>query len=126
MRLLHYDVVGNTATAVDRYAYQTALIHAALVFPGRSGLVDLVILPNGKVLSLERSAAVGAPPFENRIYELDFSAAIHVSGLPGLIGQTFTLVQKDLLWSSTAVGKNLKGLSLGAQLGNGRFFSWHC
>ena len=120
VRLLHYDVVGNAASAAQQYAYETAPIHNVIGTPHVSGLVDLVVLPNGKVLTLERSGAFGLPPFENRIYELDFTGATDVSGLAGLIGQTFTLVQKDLLWSSTSdIGENLEGLALGPQLLNG-------
>jgi hypothetical protein len=87
-------------------------------------LSDLVALPDGRVLALERSLASSLTPFQSRIYELDFTGATDVSSLAGLIGQTYTPVSKRLLWSGQAAGgfgQNLEGLALGPQLSNGNW-----
>ena len=82
------------------------------------------MLPNGKLIALERSLASAFPPFESRIYEIDLAGATDVSGLSGLIGQTFTPVTKHLLWKGQAgggFGQNLEGLALGPQLADGNY-----
>jgi len=94
-------------------------MHAGTTSGARSGLVDLVALPDGRLLAMERSLAATFPPFQSRIYEVDFSNATDVSALPGLIGQTYTPVTKTLLWSGTA--NNLEGLCLGPKLSNGNW-----
>ena len=48
-------------------------MHGGKISGGRSGLVDLAVLPNSKILALERSLAFSVPDFfESRLYELDF------------------------------------------------------
>jgi len=84
-------------------------------------------LPDGTLLGLERSVAATSPLYLNRIYEIDFSSATEVSGptfKTGLLGQSYTSVGKDLLWSGAAdggSGQNLEGLALGPQLANGNW-----
>ena len=123
VRLLRLDVVGNVVTAGPQFAYQVAPIHSNMN-PSRSGLCDLAIMPDGTLLSLERSAADGV--FFNRIFELDFEEATDISvgsTATGLINHTnaYTPVAKQLLWSDTigTVGRNLEGLGLGPRLPDG-------
>lgn len=118
VRLLRYVLDGNVATPAEQYAYVTEPIHGVLIEGSRSGLVDVVVLPGGKMLALERSLALGETLFQNRLYELDFSGATDVSVFPGgLIGENFTAVTKHLLWIG-GLG-NLEGLTLGPQLPGG-------
>jgi hypothetical protein len=128
--LLKMSVAGNTVTAGPQYAYVTEPIHSTSTLGNpQSGLSDLVAMPDGTVLALERSVAVTTPIYLNRVYEVDFDGATDVSvGDPaaGLIGQNgnYTPVAKELVWSGAAdgsSGQNLEGLTLGPQLANG---SW--
>lgn len=119
VRLLRYALSCNAATPAEQYAYVTEPMHGGAITGGRSGLVELVALPNGGVLALERSFAFRFPNlFESRLYELDFAGASDVSDFGnGLIRETYTPVTKHLLWSGD-VG-NLEGLALGPRLVGG-------
>ena len=128
VRLLKLNVSGNSVSTGSQFAYQVEPIHGGPVILGaQSGLSDLVAMPDGVLLGLERSLASGSPLFLNRIFEIDFASATDVSVGPaaaGLIGQTYTPVAKQLLWSGAADGsggQNLEGLTLGPRLANG---SW--
>lgn len=76
-------------------------------------------LPDGQLLALERSLALGTTLFQSRIYLLDLGGATDVSGLPSLVGQAFTPVGKTLLHRSDHA--NMEGLCLGPRLGPGRY-----
>ncbi len=73
-----------------QYVYQVDPIHAGSN-PDRSGLPDLVMLPDDTLLTLERSR-IGtglSTSFRNRIYEVSVTGATDVSGptfASGLIG----------------------------------------
>jgi hypothetical protein len=126
VRMLRLDVAGDSVTTGPQYAYQVAPIHGT-GSGSRSGLCDLVAMPDGTVLSLERSAAVTLPAFLNRIYELDFAGATDVgqgATAGGLAGKTYTPVSKQLLWSGSVdggIGQNFEGLGLGPRLANGKW-----
>ncbi|MCC6238971.1 MAG: esterase-like activity of phytase family protein [Phycisphaerales bacterium] len=137
IRLQHFDL-NNPVSAGPQYAYTTAPIHDSINdgprttsgTTSRSGLADMVVLPDGRLLTLERSFAKSglwdlSSSYQTRIYLVDPQGATDVSGLSSLIGQTYTSVTKTLLWSNkTALGGslgNLEGLALGPQLANG---SW--
>lgn len=124
VRLLKLAVNGNALAAGPQYAYNVAPIHGSGT-GARSGLCDLVVMPDGTLLGLERSAAPTLPAFLSRIFEIDFAGATDVAGgatAAGLIGQPYTPVDKSLLWSGTAdglLGQNFEGLGLGPRLANG-------
>ncbi len=84
---------------------------------GQNGLVELVGLPGGRLLAMERSLAFTNPLFLTRIFEVDVSAASDVSSLGSLVGASFTPAAKTLLWSGPAT--NLEGLTLGPDLSQG-------
>jgi hypothetical protein len=128
VRLLKLDVAGNTVTSGAQYAYQVEPIHGTSTLgTPRSGLSDLVYMPDGTLLALERSVVVDTPIFLNHIFETNFAGATDVSVGAlgnGLTGQSYTDVAKQLLWSGpadAAAGQNLEGLALGPRLANG---SW--
>ena len=104
-------------------AYRVDPPHAVVpVFKGPtfSGVVALVAVGRGRLLVLERSAGLGLPPFESRIYLVDTTGAVDVSAKEdGLASQPDTFVGKTLLWSGT-LGINLEGLSMGPRLGPDR------
>lgn len=92
-----------------------------------SGLSDLIALPGGNLLALERSFAgdlKGAANFRHRIYVVDPSGATDVSGgafAGGLVGRTYTAARKRLLWemNSGFTNSNFEGMCLGPTLRKG-------
>lgn len=132
VRLLRMDVSGNTVTSSQQFAYEVEPIHTTgFSSLRRSGLSELVLLPDDTLLALERSfdASLVNPPYESRLYEVDFTGATDVSLSPldtGLLGQSYTAIDtthgKNLLWSGQAadsLGQNLEGLTLGPRLPSG-------
>jgi hypothetical protein len=128
VRLLKMNVAANTVTATAQYAYNVEPIHGpALISEAQSGLSDLVDMPDGTLLALERSLAITSPAYLNRIFEINLTGATDVSAGAlgsGLAGQTYTPVSKQLLWSGAAdgvTGQNMEGLALGPRLASGKF-----
>jgi len=103
--------------------YEVDPPHDRLGIPGGplySGVVALVALGSGRLLVLERSAAAGVPPLENRIYLVDTSTAVGAGDSEGnLAADGVTPVAKTLLWKG-ALGVNLEGLCVGPRLPDGR------
>jgi hypothetical protein len=125
---LKFAVAGNAVTAGAQYAYEVEPIHGASTLGNpQSGLSDLVAMPDGTLLALERSVAVATPIYLSRIYEVDSSGATDFGAAQfaaGLAGHSYSPVAKQLLWSGAAdaaAGQNLEGLALGPRLANG---SW--
>ena len=119
------DQSGTLSTG-SQFAYTVDPIHTTTM-PNRSGLVDMVMLPDDTLLALERSAAATLPAFRSRIYQVNFGGATDTSAAQfntGLAGKTFTPVGKTQLWSGQvdgAVGTNLEGITLGPSLPNGNW-----
>lgn len=84
--------------------------------PLLSGLVALAAVGEGRLLVLERSAGVGLPPLENRIYLVDVSGA---AGAAGRADADEKPLGKTLLWRG-ALGANVEGLCAGPGLEDGR------
>lgn len=97
------------------------------VVPGTAGnanggVSDLVALPGGQLLVLERSAGLVSYPdidLRNRIYLVDFLGATDVTGLGALTAGTYTPVAKTLLWEGLFSDDNFEGIALGPLLANG-------
>jgi hypothetical protein len=124
VRLVRLKVDGNSVTPAEQYAYQVDPIHPGIGKPVCSGLSDLTVLPNGTLLTLERSAMEGLPVFETRIYQVDFTGATDVSQgklAEGLKGQTYTPVGKKLLIKTSEIAENLEGLCVASQLSDHRW-----
>jgi DNA-binding beta-propeller fold protein YncE len=86
--------VGANFSASGQWAYLTDSIPGTPAFS--SGLVDLLALPTGEVLALER--ALGGSGFRSRIYEIDFTRSTDVTNFSSLNAGGFTAVDKRLLW----------------------------
>jgi hypothetical protein len=102
--------------------YEVDPAHARVGLPGGplySGVVALVALGEGRLIVLERSAAAGVPPFENRFYLVDTTTAGEARDIDGELGSPdVTPVAKGLLWKG-ALGVNLEGICVGPRLPDG-------
>ena len=87
------------------------------VAPPSSGVSDLVALPHGGLLVLER--AFGLAGLRIRLYEVDFAAATDIAALPSLAGASYTPVGKTLRWERTFPDTNFEGAALGPALDSG-------
>jgi hypothetical protein len=119
VRLLKYNATQTPPVPVAQFAYLTQPIHGSVISGARSGVSQVVALPNGRLLVLERSFAFGATFFQTRIYEVDVAAATDVSSLVTLVGATYTAATKRLLYSGDQT--NLEGLCLGPKLSDGSY-----
>jgi hypothetical protein len=130
VRLLRLDAamrpMAQYAYVLDPYPAQ---IQSPTLLRGHAlnGLSDLLLLPDGRLLALERAFAgdsTGAAGFRIRIYEVDFSRATDVSRPPlaeGLAGKEYVTARKRLLWERSfgLDDSNFEGITLGPRLRNG-------
>lgn len=121
LSLLQIDPSGSP-TLLRQVVYRTEPIHGAVINGARSGLSDLVVLPDGRLLALERSFAFASPLFLTRIYEVNTTATDVRSQTAGLITNTFTRCNKSLLYSGG--NNNLEGLCLGPRLAGPSSTRW--
>ena len=119
IRLQQFDHALNPA---GQWVYETDSygFDSSLTTVERSGVVDLLALPDGSLLVLERALGIGLiPSFRNRIYLLDFAVATDVSLVDDLDEEKFTPVSKSLLWEKnfgSVPSRNFEGLTLGPSL----------
>jgi hypothetical protein len=127
VRLLRLVLRDGNFKAAEQFQYHTGGVHGAV---GQIGLCDLAALPDGQLLSLERSAAQGLSgkkSIRSRIYLVDTTGATDISKPPfaaGLLKQTPTTVRKTLLFDDFVCdgdGENLEGLCLGPSSGPDRW-----
>lgn len=119
VRLLRYVGAGGGFAHAEQHAYLVDAMHGAVITNARSGLVELVETPSGRLIGLERSFALGTEFFRTRIYELTTAGATDVSGLASLVGPSYTRAIKRLMWRGDLT--NLEGLCLGTALAGGGF-----
>lgn len=114
---------GPGFTPSTQYAYRTDPIQELSPFTDaeRSGLVDMVALPDGQVLSLERELGGFLPVFRSRIYLIGFDGATDISGVASLTDGGFTPVTKSLLWQGYFAFVNFEGMTLGPQQPDGSY-----
>jgi hypothetical protein len=110
-------------TPVSQWAYRaTGDTVAGTLGNTNAGVSDLVALPGGQLLVLERSAGLVSYPdidLRNRIYLVDFSGATDITGIAALTAGGFTAVSKTLLWEGLFPDDNFEGIALGPTLANG-------
>lgn len=122
LSLMWMSPAGST-NLLRQVVYRTEPMHGAVINGARSGLSDLVALPDGRLLALERSFALGTPLFLSRVYEVNTSQVTDVRGqTSGLSTGTFTRCAKSLVYSGG--NNNLEGLCLGPQLGDRNSSRW--
>jgi hypothetical protein len=118
VRLASLDVA--TGAVNGQWVYLVEPMHGDVIpgsNPGQSGLSELVVLPNGRMLALERSLALASPFFLTRIYSIDLSGATEVSEYTQGLSQSVIPVVKTHLY--TGGHNNLEGLCLGPELSGG-------
>jgi hypothetical protein len=122
LSLLNISPPGSSSL-LRQIVYRTEPMHGAVINGARSGLSDLVALPDGRLLALERSFAFATPLFLTRVYEVNHAAATDVrSQTSGLVPNTFTRCAKTLLYSGG--NNNLEGLCLGPRLAGPTSTRW--
>jgi len=121
VRIQEFD--GSDLTPGTQYAYRTDPISrmSPFITVERSGLVDLLALPDGNVLALERELGGCLPHFRTRVYLLDFTGASDVSSVSSLSSGGFTEVGKSLLLQGNTGFSNFEGITLGPRLSNGSY-----
>jgi len=114
IRLQRFD--DQTLAPAGQWAYRTDPSH---------GAPDLVALPDGQLLVLERAFSFGpSGTHYNRIYLVDFSPATDTSAIADLDDGGFSLTGKTLLWEAdmgTKSTHNFEGIALGPQLDSDSF-----
>ena len=113
VRLLRYD--GDTPAA--QYVYVVDPIERRGSGFSVRGLVDLLILPEGGLLALEREYVEGVGN-EVQLFHVSTDGATDVSGMESLAGQRYTPVRKTLLYDFESP-TNLEGLAFGPDLPGG-------
>ncbi|MCC6640079.1 MAG: esterase-like activity of phytase family protein [Deltaproteobacteria bacterium] len=124
--LVRLQRFGADLTPSGQWAYRVS----GDVVPGalgntNAGVSDLVALPGGQLLVLERTAGLVsfAPTIDlelrNRIFLVDFAGATDVTSLPSLVGGGFTEAGKTLLWEGVFPDDNFEGMALGPVLAGG-------
>jgi hypothetical protein len=120
--LIRLQRFNHLLAAAGQWAYQTDSFGFDNSFTNaeRSGVSDLLALPDGSLLVLERTLGVDFfTSFRNRIYLVNFAGATDVSGIADLDGASFTPVSRTLLWErnmGSVQTRNFEGLALGAPL----------
>lgn len=106
-----------------------ASIRSPMILAGRevSGLSELIALPGGRLLALERAFsgdAAGNASLRSRLYLVDPAGATDVSREPlrsGLAGKSYVPARKALLWQENwgLTNSNFEGMTLGPTLADG-------
>ncbi|HSG38422.1 MAG TPA: esterase-like activity of phytase family protein, partial [Thermoanaerobaculia bacterium] len=121
VRLLRYQRQGEGFVPAAQFVYEVDPIER----PGRRfntrGLVDLLPLPGGDLLALEREF-VELRGLEIQIFRVSLDGATDVSGLDSLAGKSYTPVRKTLLFDFGSIGfvpDNIEGMAFGPDLPDG-------
>jgi hypothetical protein len=120
VRLQKFDAALAPA---GQWAYRTDSIRADAVgiTRERSGVSDLLVLPDGRLIVLERELGGSPiPDFRDTLYLVDFTGATDVSSLGALASGGFSGVTKTALWTGFSFN-NYEGIALGPQLANGDY-----
>lgn len=122
VRLQRFNSLMETA---GQWAYQTDAISGTPIFGAaniRSGVSDVLALPTGGLLVLERELGGSGfiPDFRSRLYEVDFAGSDDVSAVSNLSLGGFTAASKSLLWEGNFASTNFEGITLGPLLDNGQ------
>ena len=118
VRLLRWNVTPIGATPGPQHAYLVDRMPGATIPGGSSGLSELLLLDDGRLLALERSLSLTSGLFRNKLYEVGLDTATNVASIPALTAAPFVPASKRLLWEGSV--QNLEGLCQGPRLRDGR------
>lgn len=125
VRLLRYDLrhqeTGQSFEPAAQYVYEVEPVPETGNDFWVRGVVELLALPEGGLLALEREFVTG---LGNRVqlFRVEIGDATDVSALPALAGQSYRPVKKTLLYDFADAGflpDNLEGMAFGPDLPNG-------
>jgi hypothetical protein len=122
VRLLRYERRDGGFVPEAQFVYEVEPLKqkAGAGFQIR-GLSDLLALPGGDLLALEREFVEGRG-FAIQIFRISLAGATDVSGLETLAGKSWTPVGKTLVYDfarSGLVPDNIEGMAFGPQLSDG-------
>lgn len=121
IRLLRYERRGTSYVPTTQLVYVVDPIEKRGSGFHIRGLVDLLPLPEGGFLALEREFVAGVG-MEVQLFYVSTEGAGDVSGMKALAGHTYTPVKKALLYDFAGSGflvDNLEGMTFGPELLNG-------
>jgi hypothetical protein len=121
VRLLRYQRRGASYVPAAQLVYVVDPIERRGSGLHVRGLVDLLPLPEGGFLALEREFVAGIG-MEVHLFYVSTQGATDVSRFESLAGKTFTPVKKVLLYDFTGSGflvDNLEGMTFGPELPGG-------
>lgn len=121
VRLLRYEQRGGSFALAGELGYLIDPIERRGSAFKIRGVVDLLPLPEGGLLSLEREYVEGIGT-EVQLFLVDTAGATDVSGLESLAGEGWTPVRKTLIYDfarSGFVPDNLEGMTFGPALPDG-------
>ena len=113
VRLQKFDA---SFRAVAQFAYRTEPCAAGAREAG-TGVSDLLVLPDGGLLVLER--VVTSLGLAAKIYQVDFTGATDTAKFSKLEDAVFTPVKKTLLYERPTFAVNYEGITLGPKLAGG-------
>lgn len=109
--------------ASEQYAYITEAISSRFPLKWQTcGVSELLLLPDGTLLALERKVQtnkIGIPTVCCEIYQLDFSNATDTSSIKSLSKSDFTPTKKKLLFKKNTALAVYEGMCLGPKLDDG-------
>ncbi len=121
VRLLRYERRGGGFVPGAQFVYEVEPIRRTGVGFQTHGLSELLALPGGDLLALERELVEGRG-FEIRIYRVSLAGATDVSGMESLAGASYVPVRKTLVYDfgrSGFVPDNIEGMAFGPNLPDG-------
>jgi hypothetical protein len=121
VRLLRYERRGEGFVPAAQYVYEIGPIERLGAGFATRGLVDLLPLPGGDLLALEREY-VELRGLEIQIFRVSLDGATDVSGLNTLAGTSWTPVRKTLLFDFGRIGfvpDNIEAMTFGPDLPDG-------
>lgn len=109
--------------AAEQFAYVTDPISSLYDMEWLTcGVSELLLLPDGTLLALERkvqTTAIGIPTVCCEIYQIDFKGATETSKIRSLSKTPFTPVSKKLLFKKNTLLAVYEGMCLGPELKDG-------
>jgi hypothetical protein len=122
VRLLRFERRGEGFAPAAQYVYEVGAIDR---LPGKGftvrGLAELLALPEGGLLALEREFVEGRG-MRIQLYRIELGGATDVSGLESLAGQAWTPVKKTLVYDfarASFMADNLEGMAFGPSFPDG-------